>query len=129
MHTQPPNPSLQHLLSLTLFCNRSPSHHPVSPHRKQHSLKSNLTRISQIQSRQILHWIQTCYKPFRLRVRSKFPLASLAAMLTFVSCKIWPVLQLTMCFLQWCECKCCWASMINWHQHKQQFPFASSAFS
>lgn len=50
-------------------------------------------------------------------------------MLIFVSCKIWPVLQLTMCFLQWCECKCCWASMINWHQHKQQFPFASSAFS
>lgn len=31
-------------------------------------------------------------------------------------------LQLTTCFLQWCEYKCCQASMINWHQHKHNFP-------
>lgn len=114
-----------------LFCNKKKhlASIPSPPSLEQYQPKQ---QSYQNQSRKKLASIAlgtNLLQDIQANSRIKFPLVSFAAKLTFVSCKIWPVLQLTMCFLQWCECKCCWASMINWHQHKQQFPFASSAFS
>lgn len=130
-HAQAPNASLQHLPTLTYFAIKKKhlASIPSPPSLEQYQPKQ---QSYQNQSRKKLASIAlgtNLLQDIQANSRIKFPLVSFAAKLTFVSCKIWPVLQLTMCFLQWCECKCCWASMINWHQHKQQFPFASSAFS